>query len=98
MILNFDDPRDQQAVITEKTLRELVENVKRLIIVIDGDVNYDSPGMRAKVKDLDIAQAKSDAHYEDLKIQVDRIANWNRFLLAAFAALAAVEGWQIFLK
>ena len=91
VILNFDDPKEPHAVITEQTLQRLVEKVNRLIILIDGDVNYDSPGMRVKMTALEKDQ-------EVLDQRMNLLSNWNRIILVIATLSAVISLWAIFLK
>jgi len=70
VILNFDDPKEPHAVITEQTLQRLVEKVNRLIILIDGV----DPGDALKGDDVNarVSAIASIPEVRDLLVEKQR--------------------------
>lgn len=94
VILNFNEDSAAAPVISQQALIDLISDVRRLIILIDGDNKYDTVGMRQQVKALN----ENAGVIAELSHRIDTLAFWNRVIMAIAVMALAVAGLCLWMR
>lgn len=77
VIINFDDPTPTPQL-SQQTLVELLSDLRRLIILVEGNAAYGSIGMQAQIRTLQDGAGRVD----ELSHRIDNSVMWNRITMA----------------
>jgi hypothetical protein len=94
VIINFDDPAHMGAPLNQSTLEALVFDVRRLIILVEGNSAYGSIGMAGEIRGLQQAVGRQ----AELSHRIDNLVFYNRISMICGACGLLLGGLALWIR